>query len=245
MRIYKTENYDAMSEKAAALIAAQIVSKPDSLLGLATGSTPIGTYQKLVQGHRAGFFSFADVRTVNLDEYVGLSPTDEQSYRHFMQSHLFDHVDIANENTHIPSGTASDIQEECRRYDALIDAIGPIDLQLLGLGHNGHIGFNEPGSSFTLRTHAVELSKSTVNANARLFSSREEMPRYALTMGIGAIMRARRVLIEVSGEDKASILASAFAGPVTPEVPASILQLHPDVVLVADSAAMRELEGRL
>ena len=240
MRIIQTEDYAAMSEQVAALIAAQVVSKPDSVLGLATGSTPIGAYQKLVEWHKQGL-SFAKVRTVNLDEYYGLAPEHDQSYRWFMQTNLFDHVDVERENTNVPSGLADDPAAECARYDALIRALGGQDLQLLGLGHNGHIGFNEPGAAFILPTHLVDLTESTINANARLFTSKEEVPRQALTMGIGGIMTAKRVVVAVSGADKADAVAKSFGGPVTPEVPASILQLHPDVVLVADRAALSKL----
>ena len=243
MRIIQTENNEAMSAQAAAIIAAQVVAKPDCVLGLATGSTPIGAYEQLVRWHREEGLSFARVRSVNLDEYRGLAPDHDQSYRYFMRTNLFDHVDILPENTHVPDGLAADPGAECARYDALIDAFGGTDLQLLGLGHNGHIGFNEPGASFVLPTHLVELTQSTINANSRLFASKDEVPRQALTMGIRGIMRARRVLVAVSGADKAEAVARSFAGPVTPEAPASILQLHPDVVLVGDRAALSRLEG--
>lgn len=243
MRIIQTEDYEAMSTQVAALIAAQVVSRPESVLGLATGSTPIGAYRQLVRWYREGGLSFALVRTVNLDEYRGLAPNHPQSYRYFMQTNLFDHVDILPVNTHVPGGLAADPEAECARYDALIVALGDMDLQLLGLGHNGHIGFNEPGPSFVLPTHPVELTESTINANSRLFASKDEVPRQALTMGIRGIMRARRVLVAVSGADKAEAVAKSFAGPVTPEVPASILQLHPDVVLVGDRAALSKLEA--
>ena len=241
MRIIQTKDYAAMSAKVAALIAAQVVSKPESVLGLATGSTPIGAYRQLVQWHREGGLSFARARTVNLDEYCGLAPDHPQSYRYFMQANLFDHVDVLPENTHMPGGLAADPEAECARYDALIAALSDVDLQLLGLGHNGHIGFNEPGPSFILPTHPVELAESTVNANSRLFASRDEVPRQALTVGIRGMMRARRILVAVNGADKAEAVAKSFAGPVTPEVPASILQLHPDVVLVGDRAALSKL----
>ncbi len=241
MQIYRTENYEAMSEKVAALIAAQIIARPDCVLGLATGSTPIGAYARLVEWHREGGLSFAGVRTVNLDEYRGLTPNHDQSYRYFMQTNLFDHVDVDRANTNVPDGLAADPAAECARYDRVLRDLGYADLQLLGLGHNGHIGFNEPGPAFVLPTHMVDLTESTINANARLFSSRDEVPRQALTMGIGGIMRAKRVVVAVSGADKAEAVARAFAGPVTPEVPASVLQLHPDVVLVADAAALSKL----
>ena len=241
MRICQVEDYAAMSRMAADIIASQITEKPDSVLGLATGSTPIGAYALLAERRRKGELSFASVRSVNLDEYCGLAPEHEQSYRYFMQKHLFSLVDIRPENTHVPDGLAPDPGAECARYDRLIDELGGIDLQLLGLGHNGHIGFNEPGPAFIPETHPVDLAESTVNANARLFASKDEVPRRALTMGVRAIMQARRVLVIVSGEDKAEAVKKAFAGPVVPEVPASILQLHRDAVLVADKAALSAL----
>lgn len=230
-----------MSRRAAGLISAQVMIKPECVLGLATGSTPIGAYEQLVAWHKKGDLSFAGVRSVNLDEYWGLSPEHEQSYRYFMQSHLFDQVDIRPENTHVPRGLAEDPAAECARYDAVIHDLGGIDLQLLGMGHNGHIGFNEPASYFPLGTHMVELAQSTIAANRRFFASESEVPRKALTMGVGNIMRARAVLVAVSGEDKAAIVQKAFCGPITPEVPASILQLHPNVTLVGDRAALSEI----
>lgn len=242
MRVYCTEDYAAMSRRTAALMAAQIIAKPDCVLGLATGSTPIGAYWHLVEWYREGGLSFAEVRTVNLDEYRGLPPEHGQSYRRYMEANLFSRVDIRPENTHIPDGMAVDPAAECARYDRLLDELGGVDLQLLGLGHNGHIGFNEPGPAFLLPTHVVDLAESTISANARLFAHPSEVPRRAITVGIRGIMRAKRVLVAVSGADKAGVVARAFAGPVTPEVPASILQLHPDVVLVGDRAALSRLE---
>lgn len=238
MRIYEAADYRAMSRKVANLIAAQVIAKPDCVLGLATGSTPVGAYQRLVELCRAGDVSFAQVVSVNLDEYKGLSPEHEQSYRYFMQHNLFDHVDIKPENTHVPNGLAEDAGVECDRYDALIHSLGGADLQLLGLGRNGHIGFNEPGNAFVKDTHVVELTPSTIDANKRFFNSEAEVPRQALTMGIGSILCAKRIVIAASGTDKAEAVFKAVAGPITPEVPASILQLHPDVVLVADREAL-------
>ncbi len=241
MRVIETEDYEAMSLEAASLIAAQIREKPDCVLGLATGSTVIGAYERLQEWHRAGQLCFAGVRTVNLDEYLGLAPEHCQSYHSYMRRRLFDGVDIDPANTFLPDGTAADPWEECRRYDRLLREMGGQDLQLLGLGHNGHIGFNEPGEEFVLPTHVVELAESTVRANSRLFSSVDEVPRRAITMGIGGIMGARRVVVAVSGEDKAEAVELAFAGPVTPRVPASILMLHRDVTLVGDRAALARL----
>ena len=178
---------------------------------------------------------------MNLDEYKGLGPDHDQSYRYFMEHNLFAHVDIDQTRTHVPDGLAADPEAECRRYDALVEGLGGADLQLLGLGHNGHIGFNEPGECFVRETHVVDLTERTIEANARFFASRDEVPRQALTMGIGCIMSARRVLVAVSGADKAEAVRRAFTGPITPAVPASILQLHPDVVLVGDAAALSGL----
>ena len=242
MRIYREADYEGMSRRAANLIAAEIISKPDCVLGLATGSTPVGAYQQLIEKNRQGVLSFAEVRTVNLDEYLGLSPENPQSYRFFMQKQLFDHVDIPAENTHVPDGLAADTKEECARYDALLRSLGYADLQLLGLGRNGHIGFNEPDICFQRETHVVELKESTIEANARFFARKEDVPRKAITMGIGCIMAARRILLVASGADKADAIFHAFRGPITPTCPASILQLHPDVVLVADEAALSKLD---
>lgn len=241
MRIYQEADYEAMSRRAANLISAEVIRQPDCVLGLATGSTPIGTYKQLTVWNQRGDFSFKEVRTVNLDEYKGLAPTHDQSYRYFMQTNLFDHVDIDAANTHVPDGLAADSAAECARYDELVRSLGYVDLQLLGLGRNGHIGFNEPCDCFVKETHVVDLTQSTIDANARFFASADDVPRQALTMGIGCIMAARRVLLIASGEDKADAVYNAFCGPITPECPASILQLHKDVVLVGDKAALSKL----
>ena len=241
VKIYREADYAGMSRRAANLISAEVIRKPDCVLGLATGSTPVGTYRQLAVWNQRGDFSFRDVRTVNLDEYKGLAPTHDQSYRYFMQANLFDHIDIRPENTHVPDGLAADADAECARYDRLVQELGYADLQLLGLGRNGHIGFNEPCGCFVKQTHVVELTQSTIEANARFFKSLDDVPRQALTMGIGCIMAARRVLLIASGEDKAEALYSAFCGPIDPHCPASILQLHSDVVVVGDEAALRKL----
>lgn len=241
LRIYQEEDYKAMSRRAATIIAAQVVSKPNCVLGLATGSTPIGTYQNLVEWHKNGDLSFAEVHTVNLDEYRGLPGTHDQSYRYFMQTNLFDHVNVVPENTNVPNGMAEDAEAECARYERIVSDLGYADLQLLGMGHNGHIGFNEPASEYPLNTHVVDLTESTITANARFFATMDDVPRQALTMGCGTIMKARSILVVVSGEDKADIVKKAFLGPITPEVPASILQLHPNVTLVGDKAALSKL----
>lgn len=242
MIIYREADYAAMSRRCANLISAEVIRKPDCVLGLATGGTVAGIYRELVARQGAGDLSFRGVVTVNLDEYRGLAPEHEQSYRYFMQKNLFDHIDLRRENSHVPDGLAEDPEAECRRYDELIRGLGGVDLQLLGLGRNAHIGFNEPGPAFIKETHVTELTESTVEANSRFFKSREEVPRQALTMGIGSIMAARRVLLAVSGEDKADAVFRALCGRITPEVPASILQLHGDVVLVGDVAALSRLD---
>lgn len=241
MRIYECADAAAMSRRAANIISAQVIIKPNCVLGLATGSTPIGTYQQLVERCKNGDLSFAEVTTVNLDEYLGLAPTHEQSYRYFMNHNLFDHVDIKMENTHVLNGMAADPDAECAAYNELIHSLGGIDLQLLGMGHNGHIAFNEPGDNFGLETHVVFLSERTIDANKRFFASRDEVPRKALSMGIKNIMSARKILVVVSGEEKAEAVYKSVTGPVTNEVPASVLQLHPDVTLVGDSAALSKL----
>ena len=231
MRIYRVKNYDAMSRQAANIISAQIILKPDSVLGLATGSTPIGAYRQLIDRYRMGDLDFSGIRSVNLDEYLGLSADDPRSYACFMRKNLFDTINIKPENTFIPDGCATDPTEECARYNQLIRALGGIDLQLLGIGHNGHIGFNEPTDNFPATVHTVQLTESTINANSRLFERREDVPTQAITMGIGTIMKAKKILL-IAGPDKAEIVEKACFGKVTPEVPASVLQLHPDVTVI-------------
>ena len=241
MRIIRTENYEELSRRAADLIAAQILVKPDCVLGLATGSTPEGTYKELVDRYEKGILDFSQVSSVNLDEYKGLSGDNDQSYRYFMNHHLFDHVNIYKTRTHVPNGLEPDSDKACADYNAQIQAMGGVDLQLLGIGGNGHIGFNEPCEEFIVETHCVDLTQSTIEANARFFASIDEVPKKAYTMGIGTIMRAKSVLLIVSGADKAETLAKVIAGPVTPQVPASILQFHPNAVVVADEAALSGL----
>jgi len=241
MRIYVTEDYCALSRRAAWVIAAQIITKPNCVLGLATGSTPIGTYESLAEWYRRGDLSFRDVTTVNLDEYKGLAPTHDQSYRYFMNTHLFDLVNVRKDRTFVPDGLAEDPQAECTAYDERLRELGYADLQLLGIGHNGHIGFNEPSESFIVPTHVVDLTERTIEANARFFASADEVPRQALTMGMGAIMNARKILVVASGEDKAEAVRGMVKGPVEPGMPASILQLHPDVTVVVDKAAASKL----
>lgn len=240
MRFIKAKDYEDMSRKAANLIRAQVTMKPDCVLGLATGSTPVGTYQRLVEDYRAGDLDFSKVHTVNLDEYRGLTRENEQSYYHFMQEHLFSHVNIAKDASFIPDGT-KDAQAVCAAYEETIRSLGGVDLQLLGLGNNGHIGFNEPGTVFEKETHCVDLTQSTIEANARFFESVKDVPTQAYTMGIQTIMRAKKILVIVNGAAKADAVQKAFFGPVTPEVPASILQLHPDVTVIADETACANL----
>ena len=241
MRICRATDYNDMSRKAANYIGALIINKPDCVLGLATGSTPIGTYKNLVAGYENGDYDFSNVRSVNLDEYKGLPKENEQSYYYFMHEHLFNHVNIKEENTNVPDGTQPDGEKECARYEELIRSLGGVDLQLLGLGHNGHIGFNEPADAFDKTTHCVDLTESTIEANKRFFESEDDVPRQAYTMGIKNIMQAKKILVVVSGEDKAAILKEVLYGPITPEVPASILQLHNDVTIVADAAALSKI----
>lgn len=243
MKIYETTDYDSMSRKAAGIIFSHVTLRPDCVLGLATGSTPVGTYNQLSEWCKNGDLSFAETRSVNLDEYRGLAPDHPQSYRYFMQENLFGHIDIKRENTNVPDGLASDPDAECRRYNEVIRSMGGIDLQLLGLGHNGHIGFNEPDGSFQLETHLVDLTESTIRANTRFFNNEDEVPRQAFTMGIKNIMDARQVLVIVSGEAKADIVLRAFAGEVCPQIPASILQMHPNFTLIGDSAALSKLKA--
>ena len=241
MKIYKAKDYKDMSRKAANIISAQVIMKPNCVLGLATGSTPIGTYDQLVEWYNKGDLDFSEVTTVNLDEYKGLPRTNDQSYYYFMHQHLFDRVNIDPERTNVPNGMEPDAEKECGRYEELIRSLGGVDLQLLGLGHNGHIGFNEQGEAFEKETHCVDLTESTIEANKRFFASADDVPKQAYTMGIKTIMQAKKILIVVNGENKADIVERAFFGPVTPEVPASILQLHNDVTLVGDEAALAKI----
>ena len=240
MKIIKAKDYNDLSRKAANIISAQIIMKPNCVLGLATGSTPIGTYKQLVEWYEKGDLDFSEVTTVNLDEYKGLAPDNEQSYHYFMRTNLFDHISIRPENTAVPDGLTTDPDAMCAAYERHIEALGGVDLQLLGLGHDGHIGFNEPCDHFPTRTHEVALTDSTRQANARFFGSVDAVPAAAYTMGVGSVMAARSVLMLVTGADKRDILRKAFFGPVTPRVPASILQFHPDVTVICDRAAWGE-----
>ena len=238
MVLYKAKNYQDMSRKAANIISAQIIMKPNCVLGLATGSSPVGTYKQLIEWYNKGDLDFSHVTSVNLDEYKGLSPENDQSYRYFMNTNLFDHVNIDKTRTFVPNGLEADSDKACKEYNEIIRNQGGIDLQLLGLGHNGHIGFNEPGAAFEKETHCVDLTESTIEANKRFFSSEADVPRQAYSLGIKNIMQARKILVIVSGKDKADALYNAVHGEITPAVPASILQLHNDVTIVADADAL-------
>ncbi len=241
MRIIRAKDYDDMSRKAAGIIAAQMIMKPDCVLGLATGSTPIGTYAQLVDAYKKGDLDFSGITTVNLDEYKGITKDNDQSYYYFMNDNLFSKVNVDKSRTFLPDGMEADSKKACEEYDKIIEQVGGQDLQLLGLGHNGHIGFNEPGDVFESGTHCVNLTEMTIKANQRFFASYDDVPKQAYTMGIKTIMSAKKILVVVSGADKAAILKEVVTGPITPKVQASILQLHDDVTIVADEAALSML----
>lgn len=232
MKVITTDSYEKLSQMAADLIAAQVLMKPNCVLGLATGSSPLGTYARLAEKCKNGELDFSGVTSVNLDEYVGLTGEHDQSYRYFMDNNLFKHVNINPANTFVPNGCAKDLEAEGAAYDAHIAALGGIDLQLLGIGLDGHIGFNEPDDVFVGPTHRVTLDPSTIEANARFFASQDDVPREAITMGMLSIMQAKKVLLIANGKAKRDIVEKAFYGPITPLVPASILQLHPDVTVI-------------
>ena len=241
MRILSSRDYDQMSRRAAYVVAGQVLSKPRSVLGLATGETPLGLYRELVRFFQEGDLDFSDVVTFNLDEYLGLPRHDPHSYAWYMEEHLGRFVNVAPERRHIPDGTAADPGAECLRYERTLEAAGGVDLQILGLGRDGHIGFNEPDVKFEKGTHVVELAASTIQANARFFPSPDQVPTRALSMGIKTIMSAKRILLLASGKEKADAIAAAVRGPVTPDLPASVLQLHPDATFVVDAAAASNL----
>ena len=232
MKLIETATYEKLSRSAANLISAQVILKPDSVLGLATGSSPLGTYRQLIDWYKKGDVDFDKVISINLDEYVGLSAKDEQSYRRFMNENFFDHINICQENTFVPDGCAKNLDAACEAYDAHIEAVGGIDLQLLGIGLDGHIGFNEPDDVFVKNTHVVTLDPSTIKANARFFVNEEQVPRRAITMGMVSIMQAKKIVLIANGAAKRDILEKAFFGPITPRIPASILQLHPDITVI-------------
>ena len=249
IHLYVCRDYDTISKKAAGLVGGMVSVKPNCILGLATGSSPIGMYEKLAEMYRDGITDFSKVTTFNLDEYCALSEENDQSYHYFMREHLFRNINVPDENIHIPSGCTQDMEMECQQYDAAIAAAGGIDIQVLGIGSNGHIGFNEPADAFIGPTHLVNLKESTIKANARFFQSEADVPRRAISMGIGSIMAAKKILLIAHGANKAKAITATLEGPITPEVPASILQLHPDVVMMIDQEAAAGLseyqpEGR-
>lgn len=241
MKIIKTKDYEHMSRQAANLISAQVLLKPNCVLGLATGSTPLGIYKQLIEWYIRGDINFSQTRSVNLDEYCGLAPDHDQSYHYYMRENFFRHINIVQGNTYVPDGLAGDMEAEGLRYDSMIADMGGIDLQLLGIGNTGHIGFNEPADEFPIATHQVELAQETIDANSRFFKSAGEVPRHAITMGMKSIMTAGKILLIANGKGKSDILYRACFGPVTPQVPASILQLHPYVTVVADEEAAAEI----
>ena len=245
MRVLITDSYDQMGLEAAKIVAGQIYLKPNSVLGLATGSTPLSMYERLVAVHRTVGLDFSEVTTFNLDEYIGMGPDNPQSYHYFMQEHFFKHINIKPENVHIPNGMAQDIIAEGERYEQLIAAKGGIDLQVLGIGQNAHIGFNEPDVKFAATTHKVELDEETILANSRFFNNVDEVPRYAISMGIKTIMMAEHVILLANGRNKARAVYKAVCGDVTPEAPASILHLHRDVVVILDKEAAELLPANV
>lgn len=237
MKIIRAKDYNDMSRKAANIISAQVIMKPNAVLGWATGSSPIGTYQQLIKWYEKGDIDFSNVTTINLDEYRGLPKNHKQSYWYFMHEQFFDHVNIQEANIYVPDGMNPDSEQACQQYDEIIEKNGGIDLQLLGIGLDGHIGFNEPGNAFELSTHCVDLTETTIKSNQRFFGTEENVPRQAYTIGIKGIMQARKILMVASGKEKAGIIKKAFFGPVNPQIQASILQIHPDFTLIVDEEA--------
>ena len=232
MKVIEAKKYEDLSQKAAEVISEQVKIKPNCVLGLATGSSPLGTYANLSKLCKAGELDFSKVTTVNLDEYVGLDGNDDQSYRYFMDKNLFDLINIDKSKTHVPNGKASDLEAEGLSYDKMIEDLGGIDLQLLGIGLDGHIGFNEPDSVFIAPTHSVDLHESTIKANSRFFACEDDVPKKAITMGMGSIMKAKKILLIANGRNKMDVIERAVKGAVDPMLPASILQLHPDVTVI-------------
>lgn len=241
MNIIKVKNYKELSMQAAGIVAAQISRKKNTVLGLPTGQTPLGMYQELLKRFRKGEIDFSQVITFNLDEYYGLSPEHPQSYNYYMWQTFFNNINIKKENVFIPDGVTKDVQKECRYYESLIEKKGGIDLQFLGIGDNGHIGFNEPAIALNSKTHLVNLSQATIEANSRFFNDIEDVPRKALTMGMGTIMKAKQIILLASGMKKAPAIAKTINGKVSTEVPASLLQLHRDVTIIVDKDAARDV----
>lgn len=242
MRLIVTKNYEEMSKVAAKEMAEDIKRNPEIVLGLATGGTPVGMYKELIRMYNEGELDFSKVTSINLDEYVGLAGDHDQSYRYFMNTNLFDHINIDKNNTFVPNGLAENVEEECMAYDSRIQDMGGIDLQLLGLGANGHIGFNEPGEALSVGTHLTDLKESTIEANARFFDSIDDVPRKAITMGLGGIMKAKKIMVIASGEGKAEVVKAMMSGKITTEIPATMLQMHRDVALIVDEDAAKLLK---
>jgi glucosamine-6-phosphate deaminase len=245
MRIVIAKDYEDMSARAARIVAGQIYLKPNSVLGMATGSPPLSMYKELIRVHREVGLDFSEVVSFNLDEYIGLPITDEQSYYYYMYQNFFNYVNVRRKNIFIPDGMVKDIEYECQKYDSGIQEKGGIDLQILGIGNNGHIGFNEPDIKFEATTHKVKLDEETINANARFFQTIEEVPKFAISMGIKTIMHAKKIILLASGENKAEVIYRALFEGITPEVPASILQLHQDVTVIVEENAAKLLKSKL
>lgn len=241
MRIIIVENYEEMSKKAAAMMASQIILKPESVLGLATGDTPLGMYKELIRMYNENMIDFSKVKTFNLDEYYGLGKDSNQSYNYYMTNNLFNHVNIDKENINIPNGMVKNIEEECISYEKRIKEAGGIDIQVLGIGVNGHIGFNEPDVNFEAETHLVNLDEKTIESNSRFFKCIEEVPTKAISMGIKTIMHSKKIVLLANGASKADAIAKTVNGKISPEVPASILQLHQDVAIIVDKEAASKL----
>lgn len=241
MRLIIVKDYDEMSWKAASLVSSQINLKPASILGLATGDTPKGMYKELVNLYKKKELDFEKIKTFNLDEYYGIDENNSQSYHYFMMNNLFNHINIPKENINIPKGSIKNVEKECSKYEQKIKETGGIDLQILGIGTNGHIGFNEPDVNFEAKTHLVNLDKKTIEANSRFFNNKEEVPTKAISMGIKTIMHSKKIILLVSGISKADVIAKAINGKITPEIPATILQLHQDVIVIIDKEAASKL----
>lgn len=242
MRLIITKNYEELSKVAANEMATIVREKPNAILGLATGGSPIGMYKELIEMNKAEEINFSDITTVNLDEYVGLSGDHDQSYRHFMNTNLFNHININKSRTFVPNGLAEDIEEECRSYDAKIQELGGTDVQLLGVGNNGHIAFNEPDTNLVSGTHLTGLTENTIESNARFFESKADVPTTALTMGLGEIMKSKKIIVIASGEGKAEAVKAMLNGKISTDMPASMLQMHRDVVVIIDEDAAKLLD---
>ncbi|MBN2899463.1 MAG: glucosamine-6-phosphate deaminase [Clostridia bacterium] len=244
MQINIVNSYDELSAKAASIIISQLILKPDSVLGLATGSTPEGLYQHLIKKYNEGIFNFSQAKSFNLDEYVGLEPTNPNSYRYYMEKHLFSKIDLQAESIHMPNGMAASPEAECAAYEQKIKDAGGVDVQILGIGRNGHIGFNEPSVDFQATTHVVSLDEKTIEDNARFFDHIDDVPKQAISMGIKTIMSSKKIILLASGGSKAEALYEMIYGKISPSVPASILQLHKDVTVICDEAAGALIQGK-